>query len=285
MRLGRHMQQRAHDALIRFKRVFVVSRSNVMPRIRFTGRVLPAAFHISIDNLPSVAWRDEELVQLGIGEPTCHTKIQNSIVTADCEVNQFEKEKHLMPLYMRALDLVRVPVNLMSVGTGTGLSVILDQLIEPNGNATALAPEQPTLAALVPSISATTAGYDAVLRLVIPEYPILHVLHDLAEAITQTHVAPTNCGRAIDGLRHAIAPSVSRDEQWKSLRDNLRVEKAYLRIITDLSTGPRHADPTHIPGPVVKDVVERTWIVMNRYFEFLKRGKQPLPETEFPILS
>jgi hypothetical protein len=150
---------------------------------------------------------------------------------------------------------------------------------------TALAPEQPQLAALVPSISASTAGYDAVLRLVIPEYPIFHALHDLAEAITQTHVAPTNCGRAIDGLRHAIAPSASRDEQWKTLRDNLQVEKAYLQIITDLSTGPRHGDPAHIPGPVVKDVVERTWIVMNRYFEFLKRGKRPLPKSEFPTLT
>lgn len=227
---------------------------------------------------------DEELVQLGITGAACHTKIQNSIVTADCEVNQFEKERHLMPLYMRALDLVRVSINLMSIGTGTGLSVILEQLTEPNGNTTTLAPEQPQLASLVPSIS-TSAGYDTVLRLVIPEYPIFGVLHDLAEAITQTHVAPTNCGRAIDGLRHAIAPSVSRDEQWKALRDNLRVEKAYLQIITDLSTGPRHGDPAHIPGPIVKDVVERTWTVMNRYFEFLKRGKQPLRELEFPTLT
>jgi hypothetical protein len=38
-------------------------------------------------------------VHLGITDATCRTKIQNSIVTADCEVNQFEKQRQTRGRY------------------------------------------------------------------------------------------------------------------------------------------------------------------------------------------
>jgi hypothetical protein len=255
-----------------------------MPRVRFSGRIYPSAFHISIDNLPAVDWRDEELESLGLNGTTCHVTIQQSVVSVECEVQHFSKEHHLMPLYIRSLDIVRASVDLMSVATGAGLQIVMDELTEPSGATSKLAPEQPNLAQLVPSI-ATMQGYDAVLRLVIPKIAALRVVHDMAEAISQTHIAPINRGRVIDGLRQAIAPTGSLSHQWQVMRDNLRVDKAYLQIVTDLSRGPRHGNTTHIPGPVVKDAVDRTWAVANRYFEYLKRGEQPLPESEFPMLT
>ena len=35
-----------------------------------------------------------------------------------------------------------------------------------------------------------------------------------------------------------------------------------------------------------KIAMQRAWTIMNRYFEFMKRGgEQPLPKAEFPTLA
>ena len=69
------------------------------------------------------------------------------------------------------------------------------------------------------------------------------------------------------------------------MRQNLRVSKDYLVSITKAAQGPRHGDYTYIPGELTAAVTKRAWIVMDRFFEYLKRGEQPLPESDFPILT
>jgi hypothetical protein len=64
----------------------------------------------------------------------------------------------------------------------------------------------------------------------------------------------------------------------------LQIDRSYLEFITDTSTGPRHADPEHIPGSVCHEISVRAWTITNRFFEYLKRGSQPLPLSDFPLL-
>jgi hypothetical protein len=69
------------------------------------------------------------------------------------------------------------------------------------------------------------------------------------------------------------------------MRENLRVDRSYLQLITDQSKAPRHGDVQAIEALVTEEVAKRCWTIMNRYFEFKKRGGSPLPLSEYPLLT
>jgi hypothetical protein len=86
-------------------------------------------------------------------------------------------------------------------------------------------------------------------------------------------------------LRHIVSPSTPKGQAWRHLRDALNISEPYLKLITDVSTGPRHGDPTHIPGDMTVEITRRAWTIMNRFFEYKKRNAGALPLIEFPLLS
>lgn len=147
-----------------------------------------------------------------------------------------------------------------------------------------MAPQQLELAALSTAV-AQPGDVDKILRMALTEPPLFLALRDLIDAITQWHRAPINAARVLDGLRHLIARGEEPKTGWPKLRAALRVEESYLKYVTDQSAPPRHGDSAHIPGEVTKKVAERARRVFNRYLKYRKRGRKPLPESEFPLLS
>jgi hypothetical protein len=111
-------------------------------------------------------------------------------------------------------------------------------------------------------------------------------LNDLIISVTLPHHAAVNCARAIDGIRNLMVPAGGdRKQSWLLMRQNLNVAESYLTFLTNVSIAPRHGDRTHIPGSVVTETVERSWIIMDRFLEFRKRGNCPLPIDRFPLLD
>jgi hypothetical protein len=256
-----------------------------MIRVQFSGRILPAALHVSIPNTPKVSFRDAEMTQLGL-EFSATVHIEQSIVTINCDLNKFEKTQHLTPITMRAYDIAKAMIDLVSFSTGHGLLFVLETLTDDEGCITSVAPQQPELGALVKSVVGR-AQFDQVLQIVLSDPPLFLALRDLIDAITLWHRAPTSCARAMEALRHSVAPGeTDRKRQWEIFNEALRLEQSYLNRVMGHSTGPRHGDPAHIPGAVTRDVAKRAWIVMDRYLEFRKRGgHSPLPISDFPVLS
>lgn len=68
------------------------------------------------------------------------------------------------------------------------------------------------------------------------------------------------------------------------MRECLNLSVDYLKLITDVSTAPRHGDSRHISGTTTVEITSRTWTVMNRLLEYKKRDVQRLPVAEFPHL-
>lgn len=187
---------------------------------------------------------------------------------------------------MRANHAIRSVVDVFSFSTGIGLFVILDKFFEPNGNQKEIFIGDKRLAALA---TATTgnSGIAEVLRIVGTNPPLSVALRDLVEINIEFHRTPTNAAWVVEALRRLVTPT-ERDikKQWKKFREALQLSQSYLTLITDTSTGPRHGDPTHIPGRTTQDIAIRAWTVMNRYLEFWKRGGvTPLPISEFPFLT
>jgi hypothetical protein len=187
---------------------------------------------------------------------------------------------------MRAYDIAKAMIDLVSFSTGHGLLFVLETLTENEDCITSVVPQQPELGALATSV-AGHAQFNQVLQIVLSDPPLILALRDLIDAITLWHRAPTSCARAIEALRHSVARGeMDRERQWKIFNEALRLERSYLTNVMAHSTGPRHGDPAHIPGAVTRDVAKRAWIVMDRYLEFRKRGgNSPLPISDFPVLS
>jgi hypothetical protein len=258
-----------------------------MQIVHFKGKVLPydpAVLHIDVKDLPSLNWTDGQTGD----SMTITTKIDASVVDIEFVVKNFD-EKDIPALMMKAWDLARAAVDLWCLKAGWGLGVVIDSIVKPDGTSGTLLSKNESLGALVTALDGSTPGinnYDACYRLLVKEPPLFMALNDLIVSITLPHVATVNCARAIEGLRVLMAPAATdRKHAWPILQGNLNIDREYREYVTDISTGPRHGDRTFTPGTVVTETVKRSWIIMNRFLEYRKRGNQALPLAEFPLMT
>jgi hypothetical protein len=258
-----------------------------MPRVRFAGKIFPEVVKLTVADHPQINWHDAEnnldLIFTII--------IQEGRITVECETNRFEA-RLITPIFMRAFDLARATVDLTAFSTGYGLVVIFDTFTSPSGEVTPFASYDPALPQLCTAfqmgVTAASIGendFHRVLTIVSTDWRVFRALRYLIEAITVPHESSVNCARAIEALRHIIAPNQPRGEAWQTFRSTLNISREYLTMITDVSTGPRHGDPTHIQGTITTEITRRAWVIMNRFFEYKKRNDQQLPLDIFPLLS
>ena len=251
-----------------------------MQSIHFLGRVLPPPAKVTVSFTPSIKW---EVPDIGIAiELTC--KIENSNIDVECRVEEYRPE-HFTEFYRRALDICRAQVDLVAFKLGWGLTVVLEEFIDPDGIASQIVLKDDSLAPLCSAFS-LDKGFDELCTKVIQSVPLFMALRDLIAAISLPHVAPVDCARAMDRLKHLVATPGTNDKQaWQQFREALQIDEAFLKFITDHSANPRHGKPGHTPGAVTTEVTRRAWVIMNRYFEYLKRDNVALNSSEFPPLT
>ena len=254
-----------------------------MPTVQFIGRILPDALKLTT-RVPEIKWKwEEENIEL-----TFNIKVLASIIIVECETPRYEA-RYFVEFHRRAFDLARGSVNLAAFAAGQGVIVTLDSFIAPGGVTSPIMFHDPRLAALCTSFSldpARQTEYHTLLTIAITDINLLFALNDMIEAITIPHVSLVNCARAMDRLKHLIASPNAKDPQaWRQMRDALQISEDYLKYITEYSKGPRHGRPGHRSGIVTSETARRAWIIMDRYFEYRKRGgSNPLPVSSFPVL-
>ena len=105
-------------------------------------------------------------------------------------------------------------VDVVGFATGQGLIVHLETAVSPGGNILELVTWNPVVIGLCTAYKLPTiTNHDheelaTVLSLVVAEPELWGSMFDLSNALSSYHDAPTNCGRVLDSLRRAVAPSV-----------------------------------------------------------------------------
>jgi hypothetical protein len=260
-----------------------------MPVIHFLGRIVPAsAKHISLSYpTPTDKLQSKYVSPENDLEAALTFRIANSQVDVECELNRFDDSPDFLGiLHKPVYDLTHALVSIVDFSTGYGLMLYFDYLIKPDGQRSPLLMQHPNLAALCTSFRLTDPlEFWRVLQIVLSDSSLCMAFNDLNESITLTHHATHSCARCIERLRNSMCgASMDRKHAWIQFGDNLRVSKTYMDFITDRAAGSRHGDPTFIPGPEVKEVLERSWTIINRFLEYRKRGNTTLPLSEFPLL-
>jgi len=258
-----------------------------MAKFIFNGRVLPTFKEFTMVGSTTANWNDpiDPPVSLVMSATTSITK---GVVEVICESNLFGTENYDGHVHLRANDLARTIVNCYAFGKGMGLSVIFETVIKPDGIKYNIQGHRPDLEPLVTVLrSRHDGGVDiyGILPIVMADPTIFVALNDLIDSITQVQDAPVKCGRAIDAIRHSMAPAHDRKAGWPTMREHLNIEQAYLEFITDQSKAPRHGDVKTTTFRISRETIKRSWIVMNRFLEFKNRGNQRLPLSEFPLLK
>jgi hypothetical protein len=189
-----------------------------------------------------------------------------------------------LAVYNRALDIVRTALDLTSFSDGRPWTLILEKYTGPDGKTRAFGLAEPWVEPLCTAVKQGDS-YLQVLGLLLSEPPLFYALQDLIEAIKLPRRPVINCARVVDTLRSQIAGRRTRKVGWQILQQNLQISQPYLAFITDLSKGHRHGDWQETIDPDnAKEATIRTWVIMNRFLEFRKRGNEPLPPSDFPLL-
>jgi hypothetical protein len=252
----------------------------MMPKIRFRGRVMPRMAKVHHEMGHKLRW-----FITPTSEATLDLTITNGRIDVECECREDIDNETLTALYIRSLDFSKVIVDMISFSTGMGFTVVLDQYISPTGGMSEMLPQDSAVVPLCTAFSIDNGEeFEKIYRIVISDPAIFMALNDLIVAISSPHAAPVNCYRAVEGIRHLIAPGLEPVDQWPLMNEALRISKTYVNVIRENATQQRHGNRLPVPGPTVRQLVSKSWVIMNRFLEYKKRGAIPLPQSEFPTL-
>jgi hypothetical protein len=252
-----------------------------MVTVKLRGRVLPLGLNLGAE-APELQWKwVEENIEF-----VFRVKIVDSNITVECDLERYD-DRYLSELYKRATDLARACVNLVAFETGFGLIAMIEVIELPDGTLKATHRKEsipPEARSAYGLDAARAAEFDQVFKLVIQEPPLFMALDDLIRSITEQHTSAANCGRVVDRIRRIIAPSLDGAAAWQEMHKALNISRDYQEWVSKQSTGTRHGDSTFVPGAISSEAIHRTWAVLNRFFEYRKRGSRPLTPPDFPEL-
>jgi hypothetical protein len=259
-----------------------------MSTIHFYGHVHPTNIPVSINELTTHVEHPQE------GKATFTIRIQDSTVHVTCiDHDSSYTSQRGQILFFRAMHLTQAAVDLAGFVSGAGFQIIFEEAAIDDQPRGWIEHRQPNLAALCSVISthavdkfktAGDASFNDVFFALCDSPELLFALHDLNLALTHKVQQPTHCARTIEGLRNYFGAEEKTKVAWERMRENLNLTQPYIQFITDQSRGPRHGSLLDVSSADSRTTLERTWIIVNRFLEFRKRGDKKLPLTEFPLL-
>lgn len=111
-------------------------------------------------------------------------------------------------------------------------------------------------------------------------------LASLREGIRVRHDAGFFSYRAVESIRQNFDETGAGDsgQAWRRMREALNLNEASLKALATRSVPVRHGKPLSVTGADANQVLRAAWLVIFRYHEFVRLGRQPLPKEAFPEL-
>ena len=123
-------------------------------------------------------------------------------------------------------------------------------------------------------------------KYILQNLTITKALKDLTDSILFPHISVLNCGRAIEAICNDMNPeNINSKKKWENMRNILNIDKDYIQFITEYSKEPRHGKVNHITGDKTREIVKRSWTIMNRYFEYVQNGNKKLDQSNYCLIK
>jgi hypothetical protein len=251
----------------------------VTPAVQFFGRVYPAGLTINA-NAPGVRYLSDDGTITG----TIDVAVVDSEISVSWHTSNYDR-KNLWPFWAHAQRITVAVVDLIAFRGGYAATVILDRYREDNGFEEGISFAEPAVASLAPVLS-DDAGLLAVFDILAGEQHLMVVMEDLIAGLWSQDHKVINCARSVEAIRQLIAGySLEPKKQWPVLNDRLNLAPDYTALIMKHSHDPRHGKRPVSSPQEVTEIMRRTWIIFNRYFEYKLRGEKKLDVSTFPVLQ
>jgi hypothetical protein len=246
-------------------------------KVIFKGAVFAGAGALTIRPALHKIWRPTQGVECPMT-----ISVVDSRVEVTCEVDG-DPAAQLGELYVSATRFARTLVDVASFERGVSFHARLQTVALPDAYV-----DQPLNLADERLVGISPAFHDSTtwaVEIAMSDTAIADALNDLNEALAWPPYTAINAHRAVERVRHLLAPpGADAPTAWAHLRNVLNISRPYVQLVNDASTNPRHGRHVPITETDFAELKVRAWTVLNRYFEYRKRGDQPLPLDEFPLL-
>jgi len=250
-----------------------------MPMITFFGTVHPIALQLTAESRKSYKCKIADIDL----EMDCLIRIVNSTINVVCEVNRYSDGESAYIL-KEVIYLSRAFVNSIAFGSGNGVTIAFDGLIDPQSKRVGFLNTEPRVTALCTSYN-VSENLGEVMDLVMKEPGFAIALDDLINAISAPRTVPVNCARSVEALRHLFSTvGAPRQQAWAAMRSALQLSEEYVSLITSHSVAPRHGDVSGVDADAVTSILQRSWTIMDRFIALRRKGLSQLPSGEFPML-
>ncbi|WP_176086677.1 hypothetical protein [Martelella sp. HB161492] len=246
-----------------------------MQTLIYEGTIEPAAAPLTLDYRPKFLRQETEstpevgyevIVFVGRVRVLVTTSVVNEEVASD--------------LFLVAWDVAQTFVETAGFIKGIPYSMSLDRVILPNGEVRGYVFADRSLAAMH---DFTEDDLEALSDICFSDLKCRLVLSDILMTLGKAHYSPTACGRVADSLARLISPDVERKEQWSNLRRALRVNEAYVRLLSEVSKAPRHGDRIEVDAATNQETAHRAWLLLGRYLRYRLNGE--LDPVAYPMLE
>jgi hypothetical protein len=181
--------------------------------------------------------------------------------------------------FANALDMARSLADVICLETGVAFLPVLDEVVLPSEVRRPLALADRRLATITSDF--VSANYETVVDLALTDVKVARLLSDVTSMLTWSHYAPIAAGRVADSVVRLLTDGRS-SRHWEEAREILRMDRAYLQLLTNHAAPPRHGDRQSVPGEANSELARRAWTIMVRYLEYRLSGD--LDPAKHPLL-
>ena len=219
-----------------------------------------------------------------ISGTTFSIAVTDGKVRVEASLDRYQdQDETCKQLFCYAMDLARAVAEVASISCGVAYVPVFEHVIFPDGRKCDQVLADRRLAKLMTIFP--DYSFEQVLGLVISDVALMRVLSDVVVILTWQHYCPIAAGRVVDSILRMLTGGQSRSSDWQKMRETLRVDEAYLRLLTDRSKGLRHGDREYVDSQTNRQLAERAWTLMNRYLAYRLGGNQPLDHEKFPLMQ
>jgi hypothetical protein len=246
-----------------------------MQTLIYEGKIEPEAAPLTIEYRPRLRRQETETAPEAEFEVTVFVgRIRVQVTTSLVD------EKVANDLFFPAWDIARIFVETAGFIKGVPYSVSLERVILPDGGVRGFVFGDQSLAAMH---DFTDDDLEALSDISLIDLRCGLVLSDVLMTLGKAHYSPTACGRVADSLARLISPDADRPEQWRVLREKLRVDEAFVRSLSDVSKASRHGDRIEVDSATNQETAHRAWALVGRYLRYRLNGQ--LPPERYPLLE
>lgn len=112
-------------------------------------------------------------------------------------------------------------------------------------------------------------------------------LGDLREAIRTPHDTGFFCYRAVESMRQSFVEPKDGGKtkpSWERMSSALRIDQSYIMLLERFGKPQRHGETPYMSGDERIRALKSAWRVVDRYIEYSRRSRAPLPACDFELL-